>query len=85
MYVNSFFLSLKKKKFIWLSQLLVAAGGIFVATRGIFSFGVGGLLSSCGVDSRVLWHTGLVARQHVGSQFPDQGLNPCTLQWKANA
>ena len=32
-----------------------------------------------------LGHTGLVAPWHVGSQFPDQGSNPCPLHWKADS
>ena len=32
-----------------------------------------------------LWHVGLVAPQHVGSQFPDQGLNLHSLHWKADS
>ena len=28
---------------------------------------------------------GSVALQHVGSQFPDQGSNPCPLHWKADS
>ena len=31
-----------------------------------------------------LWHTGLVASQHVGV-FPDQGSNPCLLHWQADS
>lgn len=34
------------------------------------------LFSSCGTLPS------LVAPQHVGSQFPDQGLNPCALHWE---
>ena len=29
-----------------------------------------------------LWHTVLVAPQHVGSYFPNQGSNPHPLHWK---
>ena len=40
-------------------------------------------LSSCGAQALELWGTGLVAPGHVGSEFPDQGLRPFPLQWKA--
>ena len=32
-----------------------------------------------------LWRADLVAPRHVGSQFPNQGLNPCPLHWKADS
>ena len=38
-------------------------------------------LSRCGPCVQQLRHAGLVAPQHVGSQFPDQGLNLCPLHW----
>ena len=31
-----------------------------------------------------MWHTGLVILMHVGF-LPDQGLNPCLLQWQADS
>ena len=34
---------------------------------------------------RQLGLAGLVAPQHMGSQFPDQGLNLCPLHWKMNS
>ena len=36
------------------------------------------------LESFVLFYSGH-AMQHAGSQFPDQGLNPCPLQWKRKA
>ena len=62
--------SFKKKKIIWLSQLLVAAGGIFVATCGVFSFVVGGLLSCCGSDSRSVAAHGLGCPAACGILVP---------------
>ena len=32
-----------------------------------------------------LWHAGLTALRHVGSQFPNQRSNPCHLQWKKDS
>ena len=42
-------------------------------------------LSSSGARTQQLWRVGLVAPQHVGSQFPDKGLNPHPLHWKADS
>ena len=42
-------------------------------------------LCSCGTQALQLWCTGLVAPQHVGSQLPDQGSNPCHLHWKMDS
>ena len=39
---------------------------------------------SCGTWALQLWHVGSVAPWHVGSQFPDQGLNSCPLHWQAD-
>ena len=45
------------------------------------------LLQSVGSRARAqqLWHMGLVALRHVGSQFPDQGSNLCPLRWQADS
>ena len=67
----------KKYLFIWLRRVLVVARGIFMAARG--------LLSSCSTRAQQLWRVGLVALQHVGSQFPDQGSNPRPLHWKVDS
>ena len=32
-----------------------------------------------------LWYVVLVAQQHVGSWFPDQGWNPCPLHCKVDS
>ena len=37
-----------------------------------------------GIQLQWLWHTGLVALQHVGL-FPDQRLNPCPLHLQADS
>ena len=76
--------------FFGLRRVLVAAQGIFVEARGIFRCGARASLQLCCGGSRArglcsLQHTGLVAPQHVGSQFPDQGSNPCPLHWKADS
>ena len=42
-------------------------------------------ISSCSLQAPWLLHTGFVALWHVGSQFPDQGSNPCPLHWKADS
>ena len=42
-------------------------------------------LSSCGPRAQQLWHAGLVAPRLVGSQFPDQGSNPCPLHWEVDS
>ena len=41
--------------------------------------------SSLGARALQLWYTGLVAPQHVRSQFPDQGSNPRPLHCKADS
>ena len=42
-------------------------------------------VSFCGCSLWALqWHGGLVALQHVGSQFPNQGSNQCPLHYKAD-
>ena len=64
---------------LWLLQVLAAACRIFHCgtwTPQLWHTWQGGL-SSCG--------TGLVALRHVGSQFPDQGLNPRPRQCKADS
>ena len=33
----------------------------------------------------LLWQAGLVAPKHMGSWFPNQGLNPCPLHLKTNS
>ena len=38
----------------------------------------------CCITQGLLLFLGLVALQHVGSQFPDQGSNQCPLHWKAD-
>ena len=42
-------------------------------------------LSSCGAQAQQLWHEGLVAPQHVVSQFTDQDSNPCPLHCKVES
>ena len=42
-------------------------------------------LSSCGLRAQQLQCVGLVALWHVGSQFPDQRLNPHPLHWKVDS
>ena len=42
-------------------------------------------LSSCGAQAQQLRHAGLVAPQHVGSQFPYQGSNPHPLHWEVDS
>ena len=42
-------------------------------------------LCSCGSRAQQLRRRGLVALQHVGSQFPDQGSNPNPLHWKVDS
>ena len=61
---------------IWLSQVLVAAHGIFVVASGIFPFGTQALecaasvVAACGLSACGAWaleRVGLVALRHVGS------------------
>ena len=78
----------------------IAACGLFVVARGLLSscgtraslqlWHVGFLspvvahvLQSAWAQQ--LWHVGLVALWHVGSQFPNQGSNPCPLHWKVDS
>ena len=66
-------LSLPFYIFTWLSWVLVAASRIFIMSCGVFC---------CSVWAQSLWRTGLAALQHVGSEFPNQGLNPCPcIHW----
>ena len=51
--------------FIWLSQFLVVACGIFITPCGMFVVAHG--LSSGGTQAQELQGTGLVAPWHVGS------------------
>ena len=61
--------------FIWLHHILIVACGI----------------CPCGTQAPELWymrapkHSGLNAPQHVGFQFPNQGLNPNPLHCKADS
>ena len=41
------------------------------------------LVVACGLSS--LWRLDLVAPRHVGSQFPNQGLNSHPLHWKVDS
>ena len=41
--------------------------------------------SNCGTRAQLSWRAGLVAPQRVGSQFPNQGLNPRPLHCKVNS
>ena len=67
----------------WRVRSLVAAADL--------SCGVGDLslqphgLSSCSMWNQQLWCMGLVAPQHMGSQFPNWGLNPHPLHWKTKS
>ena len=60
---------------------VAALGGLQLWSMGSRIRGV----STCCTLALQLWHDGLVAPQHVGSQFPDQGLNLCALYGKANS
>ena len=77
----------------WLRQVFFAARGLsLVAARRGYSAAVVRRLPIAvaslvehrlqGPQIQWLWHTGLVARWHVGSQFPDQALSlrPMHLQ-----
>ena len=59
----------KKHLFIWLCLVLVLSGGIF----------------HYGMQTLQLWHTGLDAPQHMGSQFMGQGSNLHPLHYKENS
>ena len=43
-----------------------------------------GLLSSC-AWSHCLWHPGVGALWHVGSEFPNLESNLCPVYWKVNS
>ena len=58
----------------WASLQLWRAGFSLVVAHGLQS-----------AWAQQLWHAGLVALWHVGSQFPDQGSNPHPLHWKADS
>ena len=71
------------KKCIYLDALGLSCGMQAVLCGTGFSLVVGsGLQSSWALQ---LWLMGLAVPQHVGPQFPDQGWNPCLLQWKADS
>ena len=68
--------------FLFLSALVfIAAQGLsLVAARGTYFFGAQAL----SVWAQELWCLGLVVLKHRLS-FPDQGVNPCPLDWKVDS
>ena len=56
-------------KYFWLAPHCLFG---FLLRRGCRVF-------PCGAWTLQLWHTGLLALRHVGSKFPDQGLNLSAL------
>ena len=87
--------------YFWLHQVFVVACGILRCGTLVLRCGtrpslqlqapghVGSVVVVRGLQlrrtSQQLWHVGLVAPQHVGSQFPDQGSNPCPLHCKEDS
>ena len=87
--------------FIWLHQVFVAACGIFRYNAwtlylqhmapeyvGSSNFGIEILAVACGLwsaQAQELQHMIFVALRHVGSYFPDQGLNPSAPPFKADS
>ena len=71
-------------KFIWLHWVLVAAGRIFTASRGIFRCGAGTLCRGWGAAGSVVG--GLSCSWHGGSQFLTSNgtATPCIVRWILN-
>ena len=72
----------------WMGQReMVKQVALFLDALGLPCSAWASLVVTLGLQStwaQQLWCVGLVAPQQVESQFPDQGLNPCPLLWKAD-
>ena len=69
----------------WISLLGQVGATLYLQCTG---FSLQWLLLSLSMRVRQLQelqHTGLVAPRHVGSEFLDQGSNPCPLHWQVDS
>ena len=85
-----FYVFLKKYLFVWLHQVLVGAGRVFLVSWGIFSLcTIVHRVSSCVMQtleqagSAVVGHRLSCCEAH--GIFLDQGLNPCLLHWQVDS
>ena len=84
--ITAFLLGVKQYliEFFCFVFVLLAVPGLSCGSRDL-SLWRGLLFVVCGFSLLQLWHVGLVAPPHVGSQFPNQGSNPCPLHQKADS